>query len=264
MKNKNQINQIKEQNRKALPCFFVTLFICAVIGGLLGFFSLEFKTEDIGILLEMAGDFFAKSIAPWILVAEAVAVPLICIPIYRSAKKQVENWDGENEEVYEKAEYKISLILWLTGMAQILSFIFIAAVYSQMHSALKLGNENFLLKMLCSLAAFIAIVVEYILITQKCVDMTKQLNPEQKASFYDVKFKKKWLEDCDEAQKLMIGKCAIKAWQAMSVTCEVLCVLFVLGSLILGIGILPTLLVCLIWGIGQTVYCLESIRIQKL
>ena len=36
------------------------------------------------------------------------------------------------------------------------------------------------------------------------------MNPEKTASVYDMKFQKKWLETCDEAEKIIVGKCAFK------------------------------------------------------
>jgi len=38
------------------------------------------------------------------------------------------------------------------------------------------------------------------------------MNPEKTASVYDMKFQKKWLETCDEAEKIIVGKCAFKAF----------------------------------------------------
>ena len=46
------------------------------------------------------------------------------------------------------------------------------------------------------------------------VDAAKKTNPEKTASVYDTKFQKKWLDSCDEAEKIMIGKCAFKAYAA--------------------------------------------------
>ena len=46
--------------------------------------------------------------------------------------------------------------------------------------------------------------------------LTKELNPEKKGSVYDVKFVDKWEDSCDEAEKILIYKCAYKTYNKMS------------------------------------------------
>ncbi len=77
-----------------------------------------------------------------------------------------------------------------------------------------------------AVAAFIAVMVETIIIQQRCVDAVKRMNPEKTASVYDVKFQRKWMDSCDEAEKLMIGKCAYKAYAAANTACAVLAIIF--------------------------------------
>ena len=101
------------------------------------------------------------------------------------------------------------------------------------------------------------------MIQQKCVDTAKQTNPEKKASVYDMQFQKKWLEDCDEAEKLMIGKCAFKAYAATNAVCTVLAIVLAVCALVFDIGFLPSLTVCLVWIVNLSVYCKEAMRYSK-
>ena len=114
-----------------------------------------------------------------------------------------------------------------------------------------------------SLASLVAIIIEMLVIGQKCVDSAKRMDSEKKPSFYDIKFQKKWIENCDEAQKIMIGKCAFKAYSATNKLCAVLAGAFAMGALVFDIGFLPSFAVCLIWIINQSVYCKEAIRYHK-
>ena len=79
------------------------------------------------------------------------------------------------------------------------------------------------------------------------------MNPKKTASVYDTKFQKKWMDSCDEAEKIMIGKCAFKAYSATNTVCTVLAIALALCALFLGIGFLPSLVVCLIWIVNQSV-----------
>ena len=111
-----------------------------------------------------------------------------------------------------------------------------------------------------AVAAFIAVIVETIIIQQRCVDAVKRMNPEKTASVYDVKFQRKWMDSCDEAEKLMIGKCAYKAYAAAS---AVLAIIFAVCALIFNTGFLPSFAVCVIWFVLQFIYYRETIRYSK-
>ena len=106
-------------------------------------------------------------------------------------------------------------------------------------------------------------MIEAILFQQKCVDTTKQMNPEKKASVYDMRFQKKWLEDCDEAEKLMIGKCAFKAYSATNAVCTILAIVLAVCALVFDIGFLPSFTVCLIWAVNISMYCKEAMRYSE-
>ena len=106
-------------------------------------------------------------------------------------------------------------------------------------------------------------MIEAVVFQQKCVDTTKKMNPEKTASVYDAKFQKKWMDSCDEAEKIMIGKCAFKAYAATNMVCTILSIVLAICALVFGIGFLPSLAVCLIWIVNQSVYCREALKYSK-
>lgn len=170
-------------------------------------------------------------------------------------------WDGENEEICDKFEEKLSVIMWITGAALIISYFLLSASYSG--GFIILDNEENILPFFIGIIAFSAIMIESIIIQQKCVDAVKKTNPEKTASVYDVKFKKKWLDSCDEAEKILIGKCAFKAYSATNTVCAILAPVLAICALIFGMGFLPSLVVCIIWIINHSVYCKESLKYSK-
>ena len=94
-------------------------------------------------------------------------------------------------------------------------------------------------------------------------DAAKQMSPEKKASIYDLQFQKKWVDDCDEAEKIMIGKCAFKAYSAVNRVCAIAEIVLAICALVFGIGFLPSLAVCIIWMVNLSVYCKEAMRYAK-
>ena len=71
------------------------------------------------------------------------------------------------------------------------------------------------------------------------------------------------MENCDEAEKIMIGKCAFKAYAATNTVCTILSIVLAVCALVFGIGFLPSLVVCLIWIVNQSVYCKEALKYSK-
>lgn len=238
-------DEIRAANRKALPKFLLFTLVCAVIGGIAGYCAARYGLDQLSGVLADASAFFGTRIAPWLMVAVAVITPAVCIPMYRHAKALLASWDGEDEDTSSVIDGKLSAVLWASSASLVLAFFLIAATYS------------------VGIAAFLAILVESILIQQKCVDAAKQMSPEKKASIYDLQFQKKWVDDCDEAEKIMIGKCAFKAYSAVNRVCAIAAIVLAICALVFGIGFLPSLAVCIIWMVNLSVYCKEAMRYAK-
>lgn len=251
-------NEIKNANRKALPKFILIMVISMLIGGLIGFFAGIYGFNRLSDGMKNAGTFFGTYIAHWLMLAISIILPLICIPIYQSAKKLLSIWNEENEELSDAIDIKLSIIVWISSATIILSYFLIAASYSY-----SFENENNKISLLVSIVCFFAIMIEAIIAQQKCVDANKKTNPEKNVSVYDTKFQKKWLDSSDELERLMMGKCAFKAYSATNTICMVLSVILAICAIIFNIGFSPSLIVCLIWIINMSAYCMEALRYTK-
>mgnify|MGYP002521257502 CR=1 FL=1 len=258
---KMQNDEIRSANRKAMPKFLIAIGICVIVGFTGGFLASWYGLDALTGGLKGAGAFFGTYIAPWAMLAIVIALPLVCVPIYRSAKRQADTWDGENEEIYAAVDKKLSLALWISNVAFILAYFLIAASYSGGFAIFedKTRTAFFFVAIVC----MFAVIFETIFIGQKCVDTTKRMNPEKEASVYDLKFQKKWFDSCDEAEKIMIGKCAYKAYTATSKACSVLAGVLAVCALIFDIGFLPSFSVCFVWIVNQSVYCKEAMKYNK-
>lgn len=254
-------NEIKKANRKALPKFMLIMVISLLVGGGIGFCAARYGLNTLAGGLKSAGAFFGTYIAPWLMLAAAVIVPMVCVPIYRRAKRLLSSWDGENEEISDMIDNKLSIVVWITSAALILSFFLIAALYSGGFAAFE--NENSTLSFVVGIAAFFGIMIEAVIIQQKCVDAAKKTNPEKTVSVYDTRFQKKWMDSCDEAEKILIGKCAFKAYSATNTVCSALAIVLAICALVFETGFLPSFVVCLIWIVNQSVYCKEAIKYSK-
>ena len=106
-------DEIRNANRKALPKFLLVLAVSMVIGGAVGYGSSKYGLDKMAGSITDVGMYFGTHIAPWLMAAIAVIVPVICIPIYRSAKKLLCAWDGENEDISDAIDGKLSTSIWI-------------------------------------------------------------------------------------------------------------------------------------------------------
>ncbi len=254
-------NEIKKANRKALPKFLLILAASLVVGGCIGFFAAKYGWNEMADGLQSAGRAFGTRVAPWLLLAEAVLLPAVASPLYRKAKERLAAWDGEDEAVSDQIDAGLSLVVWIANGAYIVSFFLIAASYAGGFAIFQDTSASVML--LVGILAFFAVMAENIVLQQKCVDAAKKTNPEKTASVYDVKFQKKWMDSCDEAEKMLIGKCALRAYQAVNSVCVTLAGVFAVGAIIFDIGFLPSLAVCLVWLVSQCVYCRECMKYAR-
>lgn len=251
-------NEIKKANRKALPKFILLLLVSVMIGGISGYLSGRFRLDTLREAISNACSFFGENIAPWHIVCIAVIMPVVCFIIYRSAKKLLSSWDGDDEEIPGIADKKISVSIMVSAISLVVSFFLIAASYSGGFSTFDSKERTVAFSV--GIISFIAVMIESVIIQQKCVDAAKRTNPEKKASVYDIRFQKKWLEDSDEAEKILAGKCAYKAYTATNTVCAVLAIAFAVCALVFNIGYLPSFAVCLIWIVNLSAYCKEALK----
>lgn len=260
---KDNNDSIQQENKKAAPKFILMSIGGLVLGGVLGFAMAAMEAESLADALERAGRFFTVNMAPWLLMALPAAELAVCLPLYFGAKRQIAAWDGEDEAVSGGIEARLSVCIWLTGMANVLSFFLVAAQFSgfvEMEgNPIRVAPVSFF----GGLGAFLVTLYVTAVIQQKLVDATKRMNPEKHGSVYDTKFHQKWLESCDEAERAVIGQCAMKAYQAVTMTCLVLWAVLALGGMFFQWGFLPAMTVCVIWGVSQSVYCYWAIKLAK-
>lgn len=82
-------------------------------------------------------------------------------------------------------------------------------------------------------------------------------------SIYDTNFSKKWVDSCDEAIKLGIFKSAYKAYTCVSTTCIILWIFCVIGYDLWNFGVMPMVIVTIIWLVQTISYSIESIKYNK-
>ena len=247
-------NTVKKDNRKALPKYLLILFVAAIFGGVLGFATGWVGHDNISEVIATAVSDGLTAAAPWALLVTSVVSLALILWLYRGAKALYTGWDGEDDDVMDRADEKLNWALLLTAAQLVLDMFFFVAAES--------GESP-----LGGIVGFLSFIVSMFLLVfaqQKIVDLTRQMNPEKKGSVYDMNFRKKWIESCDEAEQKQIGQAAYKAYTVVNTACPILWAALLMLSYAFNFSLLmPTFIVCLIWLLQQVSYCLECIRLGR-
>lgn len=243
-------DHVKRDNRRALPKYLLTILLYGLLGGVLGFFTGVAGAAGVAETVRQALDRLLAVCAPWGIVVSAVVLLGTGWYLYAAAKRRFAAWDGEDEDAMDAAERQLSWALLLTGLMVVLDFFFFAA---------SIIYERFL----PDVVLFLASVAVLVVLQQKIVDLERRINPEKRGSVYDMKFQKTWMESCDEAERAQIGQACYTAYRMGNKVCVFLWVALLILNFVFEFGLLPIAAVLVIWGVMQTAYALECIRLSK-
>lgn len=243
-------DNVKRDNRRALPKYLLTILLYGLLGGVLGFFTGVAGAAGVAEAVRQFLDRLLEVCAPWGIAVSAVVLLGAGGYLYAAAKKRSDAWDGDDEDAMDDVERQLSWALLLTGLSIVLDFFFFAVsiVYG---------------RFLPDLVLFLAAVVALIVLQQKIVDLERRLNPEKRGSIYDMKFQKTWMDSCDEAEKAQIGQACYTAYMVGTRVCVFLWVALLILNFVFDFGLLPIAAVLAVWGVMQTAYALECIRLSK-
>ncbi len=259
----------KKEDKKALKKYLFTLLLSLVIGFIVGFFSAFIKDnwtiklsesiKNIGRIFAVYGGYIVTAI-----------LLLISVLLYRKTRKQFLTWDGENEDIYNQMDVRLSYVAWFSQLIMIFSYFFIGTgAYVQLgnkEAVKEMLNTNFIgwvFTLVSVLGSMLVSLVVSMILSQKVVNFTKELNPEKQGSVYDVNFGKKWMGSFDEAEKFVTYKSSYTAMKATSYTCMGLWLFCLVGMISFDFGVIPLMMVVAIWLVQTSVYCLQAIYYGK-
>ncbi len=102
-------NEIKQANKKALPKLLIFVVISVIVGWTTGYCFGKYRINELTDTIKDVGVFFGLHIAPWLVVAMAVIMPITCLLIYKRARKQLDCYDGEDEDILNAIEKNYQL-----------------------------------------------------------------------------------------------------------------------------------------------------------
>lgn len=241
MKNK------KVRTDKQINIRFVVIVIGGMIlGAVIGFGGAILSDMYGGDIMAGLNHIFKVCIPVLYFLSMAVAYTITFVN-YRKAKKMVNEWNGEDEEVLDEADKRIALALEPMSIFMVCNFFFYTGMtYISGVKIPGIDMETYKAGLPIMVAGVVIFLWNMALITiiqKKLVEMTKKINPEKRGNVLDTDFNKVWLESCDEAQKQATFEAGFRAYQAGSTACLVLWIVTLIAMLLFDTGIFPSICV---------------------
>ena len=205
MDENNVIQKIEEEDRHSKKKFSFNLIIAGIIGGFFGGFIM-FLCEQIsesGVsFVELWTDLQLKSVIGFrfLLIGSGIVIYIIALYYYKKAKslwRDVDNREDNWEKIEQTAEIA-QVYVNILNVSQLV--LFAASMYM-----LKKTLDNSFWTYFVALIGYIFFMFAGFAITRGTINLVKEMNPEKRGSAYDMKFKEKWYESCDEAERSQIG-----------------------------------------------------------
>lgn len=266
MRSENMIKEtkIKQENRRADKKALRSLILLTLAGAILGF--------GAGVASALLQDAYASAAqtcmsvmtkaAPYGNFVFTTIVLIICIRWLRNGRKLYESWDEEDEDVINEVEYMLSKAIALTSVNMIVGFFFFGLGTYVLNSE-SISKADSVIMLAIAVLGLAYETVSMTVLQKNLVNFTKEINPEKRGSAYDMNFQKKWIESCDESEKLQTYKAGYHAMQTGNYTCITLWVVCMIGMTSWNFGIMPMVMVLLVW-LSMVIRCnVEALRISK-
>ncbi len=258
---REQLENIKREDKKQGKKYITLLIVCFVAGGIGG--VLTAFLADRGILYGLA-DMISTAIRKISIYYNLVATVILCVVvslIYKKSKSVYTAWNGEDEAVIEKVEKLVSINLIIIGIHSIFYLIFMTIGCVEVTYEIEADRWP-ATEIIIMAIGFVVSSVFTVKGQQKLVNFTKEINPEKKGSVYDAKFQEKWLDSCDEMEKMRIYESGYAAFKTVNTACIVLDILCFLGMFVWNVGILPVCMVGIIWIINALAYYIKAMQLE--
>ena len=250
------MDKIKQENKKKLPKFLLTIGGSMLLGAVLGFcmFFIE-----VGNLKNLLSDFF-RATAVYYCPAVMLLLTLPSWLYLRKAKARFALWDGEDEDTDREINVLLDHSMSLSNFSTFISLLSLAFCLVYLGSSKSAGDG---IKILIGTAVFFLNVGLLIWLQKEAVDTVKRMNPEKSGSVFDPKFMEKWEQGLDEAEVQAVGRASYVAFKWLMHTGAVVFAVLCLLEIAFGIGIWPFLVVTVMTLVPMGAYFHQCIKEDK-
>lgn len=246
------MSEKKTRNKITLK-FFLLMLAGGVFGGILGF-TVTFLDNRLSKVAEFIHSSLLIS-SPWVLIGISLLSVLIALFTLQKGKRMSLAWNGEDEAAYEQIDKILGISMGTSSIGTILIMTWYGLLVISITS-----DSCRLAPFLTATVSFLAAEILHAFLQRKCVDVIKALNPEKQGDALSLHFQKEWLQSCDEQEKLVTYHACYKAFLSLAIVSMILIVILMLAAFLFDIGILPFLMIGILWLVPTIIYIKESMK----
>ncbi|MDO4454668.1 MAG: DUF3169 family protein [Eubacteriales bacterium] len=241
--------------RKILFQFIALLMVSGLIGGLIGIFF----TDHEKWVVHFASGFqqVMADLAPYLMSVIGSAGLISSFLIYKTSQKRASEWDQEDEDYIEQVECQIERGIIITEMIQILIFLFLGFLF------LNLKEEQNVAAGMIGCLIFLILSVASMVLQRAYIHLMQKINPEKRGDAFEFKFQKKWIDSCDELERMEIYESSYYSFQALQKCFPVAVGILLFAEVYFEAGILPIIVVCLLWMIQTVAYKRHAMKLRR-
>lgn len=258
--NKNDRKKMSVRTKALI--YIAIMVLCGAAGYVFGRLAkraeLSLDIEGIKAAVKTAAVYAVPAL--YVILMTSLTVVACCI--YAKTARAYKSLGKDDEDEMLRLENRLNTPVTILNICTILNLLF----FSLMAEIIEFGDVSKPLSRILSAGGMILFILVYLMIfimSRKCIELFKHMNPEKQGDLLDLNFQKKWEESHDEAQKMMMYKSAFKAFKAANYSCMVLWLICLMAQFVFRTGVLPVICVSAIWLIMTAVYCFESIKLEK-
>lgn len=258
------MNKQKAQHVLRTIIIFIVLMVLCYIGGFyVGKISAHIRQMDLDILAmkELVYELLS-SVIPAIYAGINILFFLAGYLLLFQYARRIKGWDGEDDQYIKTVENGFSAINNLAGIVMIVNLLLFAiCIFLGTRDGVtrETNNQMFMV----SNAVLIPALVLYVLMQALIVKYVKRINPEKKGNILALNFQKVWMASCDEAEQMILFRAGYKAFRAVNVACVACFVILLVLETVLQAGLVPIVLVGVIWLTNALAFVRESKKLDK-
>ncbi|MDY5986166.1 MAG: DUF3169 family protein [Lachnoclostridium sp.] len=238
---------------------YIKLILFMALGGVFGgLMAFGLNIIDVSLRNIMDNSYrLAHDNGPVILGLILTVVLITAVICYRKGENIIkmcaESPDDENQDILDMHyDYWCSVGLTVSNVGLIISMVIFGCVSTDPTSSFIVNLVLFLVNAIVASSYQIA-----------AVKQSKRKDPSKFDDAMDLKFQKKWIDTCDEAEKEIIYQSSYKTFNLVKSIFPAGIVIALLFHLYWGNGMLAMVLLAVIYLIMQITYTVNVLKLQK-
>ena len=177
--------------------------------------------------------------------------------LYWSAKQKFLRWDQEDEDFIEDVEHQIEKGMMMTDIEQIICFLLLAFLLWNLKENRRVSEA------LIGCLIFLVLMVGMVFVQRAYIELLRKINPEKRGDALDIHFQKKWIESCDELEKMQIYESCYHSFQTMQKCFPIAMGIFMFAEIYFNMGVFPIVILGILWLIQTITYKNYAMKLSR-